>query len=238
MTCWHNFRQILTPKNEDVNFISATFHLVTITLISMSMVDLNWFVISGNVCVPYLTLGQFFWFGYNNSPAFSDEYKCVTPETVNLMRITILLCFMAILFALFGYVIDIIGSKNLVYRLSRRYAVPGTCAVFWIMAIISLSYYTILLMEDSLASHYSKSYFNVTYGLGFYLLASAGINSSIGIIYNLILSHNPSGYQRDDDACILETSDNDLDTFNSPTPPPPYHIPPLHYSIAPPPYTP
>lgn len=54
----------LNPKKMEKNLVSAAFHMITITLISMSMVDLQWFTISGDVCTPYLTLSFFFWFGY------------------------------------------------------------------------------------------------------------------------------------------------------------------------------
>lgn len=48
------------------NLIAAAFHIATITLITMSSVELDWFVISGNVCTPSLTLSQFYRFGYGN----------------------------------------------------------------------------------------------------------------------------------------------------------------------------
>lgn len=59
--------QWLNPNKQDKNPISAAFHMITITLITMSMVELNWFNISGDVCTPYITLSQFFWFGYTIS---------------------------------------------------------------------------------------------------------------------------------------------------------------------------
>lgn len=58
--------QWIRPKYDESNIIAATFHMLTITLISMSLVDLTWFFMSGHVCVPYLTLGEFFWFGFSN----------------------------------------------------------------------------------------------------------------------------------------------------------------------------
>lgn len=57
--------QWLNPKRQQKYPISAAFHMISITLISMSMVQLDWFNITGNVCVPFLTLSQFFWFGYS-----------------------------------------------------------------------------------------------------------------------------------------------------------------------------
>lgn len=62
------FVQWILPKDDESNIISATFHIITITLTSMSLVDLTWFNITGG-CVPYLTLGQFFWFGFTNNPS-------------------------------------------------------------------------------------------------------------------------------------------------------------------------
>jgi hypothetical protein len=59
--------QRLHPKDDDRNLVSATFHMITITLISMSLVDLTWFTISGDLAIPNLTLGQFFWFGYSGA---------------------------------------------------------------------------------------------------------------------------------------------------------------------------
>ncbi|KAJ8961982.1 hypothetical protein NQ314_005764, partial [Rhamnusium bicolor] len=226
-----NFMQWLQPKDDERNLISATFHMITITLISMSLVDLTWFNISGDVCVPYLTLGQFFWFGFSRGEMDYSEYDCINSTIVNLMRTTILLCFMTILFALLGFFLDIIGPKSMMYRMVRRYAVLGTCTVLWIMVIISISYYTVVLLEHSISKLDPKVDSTVTYGLGFYLVAAAGGVSCVGIIYTLILPLNSATYHRDDDRCLIDGFDDGLDTFNSPTPPPPY-------SILPPPYTP
>lgn len=100
------------------------------------------------------------------------------------------------------------------------------------MVIISFSYYIVLLLEDAIEKNYPKSDSTVTYGLGLYLMAAAGGVASIGIIYTLVLAHHPPNYtQRDDDRCLIDGFDVDDDTFNTPTPPPPYNIPP-------PPYTP
>ncbi|KAJ8955040.1 hypothetical protein NQ318_000472 [Aromia moschata] len=204
-----NLMQWLHPKDDERNLVSATFHMITITLISMSLVDLTWFNISGDVCVPYLTLGQFFWFGFTNNGVDYSDYDCINSTIVNMMRTTILLCFMTIIFALLGFCLDIIGPKSIMYRMARRYAILGTCTVLWITAIISISYYIVVLLEDSFSKIYPNTDPTVTYGLGFYLLSAA----------------------ETDDRCLIDGFDDGLDTFNSPTPPPPYSIPP-------PPYTP
>lgn len=51
-------------KNKNRNYVSATFHMITISLISMSLVDLDWFIIEGGDCIPFLPLSDFFHFGY------------------------------------------------------------------------------------------------------------------------------------------------------------------------------
>nr|CAI5820811.1 unnamed protein product [Callosobruchus analis] len=223
--------QLIHPKEDESNIISATFHMITITLISMSLVDLTWFTIAGNVCVPYLTLGQFFWFGFSNDDINYSDYDCINAKIVNMMRITILLCFMTIIFSLTGFFLEVIGPKHIFYRSIRRYAVLGTCTVIWIMAIISISYYIVVLLEDSLNKIYPKADASVTYGLGFYLIAASGGVTCIGIIYTLLLPFHTSPYLQDDDRCLLDAFDDHMDIFHSPTPPPPYCIPP-------PPYTP
>lgn len=231
-------QQCLQQKDEDRNLVSAGFYMITITLISMSMVDLNWFVITSDVCVPYLTLGQFFWFGYSPKP-IDAEYSCINGTIVNMMRIMILLSFMCISFALAGFFLEIIGPHTDSYRMIRRYAVPGIFTVLWILVIISFSYYIVLLLEDSIEKNYPKTVSSVTYGLGFYLVAAAGGITSMGIIYSLAVLHQSAlrqlhGHRNqhdDDDRCIIDSFDDGLDTFNTPIPPPPYNIPP-------PPYTP
>ncbi|CAH1119280.1 unnamed protein product [Phaedon cochleariae] len=224
--------QWVHPKDDETNVTIATFHLITITLISMSLVDLTWFTISGDVCVPYLTLGQFFWFGlsHNNDIDYTN-YDCISAEIVNMMRIMILFCFMTIIFALIGFFLEICGPRNIVYQSLRKYAVMGTCTVIFILTIIGFSYYTIILLEESLNKYYPKYETSVSYGIGFYLLGASGVFTSCGIVYSLIISYYNSPYLRDDDRCILDAFDDGLDTFYSPTPPPPY-------SILPPPYTP
>lgn len=68
-------KELLYQKDDERNLISASFHMIAITLICMCLGDLTWFSIDGNVCVPYLTLGQFFWFGYSNKVInYSGEF--------------------------------------------------------------------------------------------------------------------------------------------------------------------
>ncbi|KAG5890957.1 hypothetical protein JTB14_026312 [Gonioctena quinquepunctata] len=226
-----NILQWIHPKDDEGNGITATCHIFTITFISMSFVDVTWFSIGGHVCVPHLTLGQFFWFGFSNSQDIDySDYDCINSKIVNMMRITILLCFMSITFALMGFFLEVHAPKHPFYKSLRKYSIMGTCTVIWIMAIIAISYYIIVLLENSLAEMYPKVESSVSYGTGFYLVVASGGITCCGIIYTLF-PFSASSNAVDDDRCLLDAFDDGLETFHSPTPPPPY-------CLLPPPYTP
>ncbi|KRT80650.1 hypothetical protein AMK59_5098 [Oryctes borbonicus] len=222
----------LHPKRMERNLVSAALHMITITLISMSMADLQWFTISGDVCTPYLTLSLFFWFGYTDYRMNDEEYECIDGVIVNLMRVIILLCFMGIIFSLYGFFLHIVGPKSSIYNFIRKHALASTCTVIWILSIISTCYYIAILLEDSLAVHYPKINATVSYGYGFYVITAAGSVSVTGTFWTLITMHLiPGEDYRNDDACLIDDFNDSLDTFNPQAPPPPYSVPP-------PPYTP
>lgn len=117
------------------------------------------------------------------------------------------------------------------------------------MAIISICYYVTILLEDSLENLYPEVDTTVTYGYGFYLIASTGSMLwfksfsiwfysylflggvvLIGTFFTLILMQT-TDFNRIDERCLINRYSDGIDEFDSPTPPPPYSIPP-------PPYTP
>lgn len=120
--------------------------------------------------------------------------ECFTTGMVNMMRIIILLCFMAIIFSLGGFFLDILTPRTHFYRCVRKYAVPNIClgeievlflvvagligvyfvVVLWVMAIISASYSVVVLLEDALGKMYPTIDSTVAYGSGFYLIAGTG----------------------------------------------------------------
>ncbi|XP_022919792.1 transmembrane protein 127-like [Onthophagus taurus] len=230
--CCSNTFQWLHPHNQDKNVICAIVHMITITLVAMSMVKLDWFVISGGVCTPSLSLSLFFSFGYTYQKYPNNEYNCINETIVNMMRVIILLCFMAIIFSLCGYFLHIVGPKSSIYNFMRKYAMASTCTVLWVLAIISTCYYVAMLLDDSLADLYPSVETVVSYGYGFYLITAAGAVSVVGTFCILTLMNTPTPIYRADDTCLIDDfNENNMDTFNSQTPPPPYSAPP-------PPYTP
>lgn len=64
---FRNMYHWFNSKDEERNLFSATLHMITVSMISMSLTGLKWFTISGGICSPYLTLSEFFWFGYTRT---------------------------------------------------------------------------------------------------------------------------------------------------------------------------
>lgn len=67
--------QWLQPKSSNRNLLSAFFHMITITLISTSQVQLSWFQIIGGLCIPHLSVYTFFTFGYTDSVKYKSIHN-------------------------------------------------------------------------------------------------------------------------------------------------------------------
>ncbi|XP_045460492.1 uncharacterized protein LOC123670942 [Harmonia axyridis] len=223
----------IKSRDENKILFAAAFHICTITLVSMSMVGLPWFSISGGVCLEYLTLSDFFWYGPFAGDQTSKDVDCINTTLINMMRMILVLCFLIIILSLGGFFMNIFIPKKDVNRLFFKYAIPGICtgSVILIMIIVSLSCYIILILEDSLSKLYPKTATDVTYGPGFYFISSAGIVSLFGMYYTLNMVQDSNQNSHEDDQCLIDAFDDSSSMFNNLTPPPPYNVPP-------PPYTP
>lgn len=42
------------------------------------------------------------------------------------------------------------------------------------MTIVTMSYYVVVLLQDSIEDQFPKNYYSVSYGLGFYVMTFAG----------------------------------------------------------------
>lgn len=210
----------LRPKERNRNYISATFHLISITLVSISMTDLSWFTITGNgICSLYINIAQF-----SNSYELSEiELSCLSPLVINCIRFVIVLCLLVIFCSFTGFLLDIFSPQHKALKLFHKYAIPGVNSVLLIILIVAMSYF-IVLQLDSLENS------QVEYGPGFYLVSFAGFVSLMGIYYTLNLGQESRYFFRDDDRCLIDAFDDGLHTFEYTPPPPPYNIPPPPYS--------
>lgn len=246
----------LHPKNTDQNLVSALIHMLSVSLLSMSLVELKWFEISTatqGVCAPFLSMTQFFTYGYTTGTGGGDDGQaapidvCLNSTTVNMMRIIILLSFMAIIFSLCGFYIEIVSPRGGVYVFIRKYALISTCTVLWIMAMIASCYYVAILVEESFLREFPVSDISVTYGYGFYLVAVTGGLNLLGTFFSLLFMHNTVLYYQHAAAGlgnILHSSDMSQslshhdDSYLITTEtisgsdavlPPPYNVPPPPY---------
>ena len=51
--------------------------------------------------------------------------RCVTPEIASLMRVIIILCFMAMSCSLVGFFLDIVGPTKRVMKIVQRNSIPS-----------------------------------------------------------------------------------------------------------------
>ncbi|KAJ9594352.1 hypothetical protein L9F63_014228 [Diploptera punctata] len=247
---WH------LPKDQERNFVAAFFHMATIALICTSLAQLGWFRLRGDQCAPHLAVYQFFSFGYFepgarqtdlqfrarevvSSPvpvpyhSSSGTLQCVTPEIANLMRVIIVLCFMAIISSLVGFFLDIIGPTKKILKIVQKNSIPSIFTVLWVVAIIGVCYDIATLLEEILQTMNPTSEVQVSYEYGCYTITAAGAVAVCATACNLLQHHSPSeDIQRRhlmDDWDGIETfsvvggSLRGLDTpLESMPPPPPY----------------
>ncbi|PSN50160.1 hypothetical protein C0J52_11969 [Blattella germanica] len=51
--------------------------------------------------------------------------QCVTPEIANLMRVIIMLCFLAMISSLLGFFLDIVGPTRKILKIIQRNSIPS-----------------------------------------------------------------------------------------------------------------
>ncbi|KAI5741164.1 transmembrane protein 127-like [Diaphorina citri] len=193
------------PKDDEKNFIAATLHLLTITIICSCMTQLEWFRLWGNAkCAPQIGLYHIFSHTYRNidsetfiedsavSIEFASLYKqlpCLSNDVIRLMQVIIFLCFLAVFYSLFGFFLDLFGPKQKLFKILRRNAVPSILCVLTIMCIVAVSYMVTEAMqanaipEDSSPKHYILQ---VTYDNGYYLITIAGAFAIVTTACNLL----------------------------------------------------
>lgn len=236
------------PKEQDRNFIAAFFHMATIALTCTSLAQLGWFRLRGGLCVPHLAVYQFFSYGYFDTNSAQNDMltanevvtypyypngtlQCVTSEIANLMRIIILLCFMAMISSLIGFFLDIVGPTRKILKVIRRNGIPSTLTVVWVVIIIGVCYYVTLLLEAAVREMHPGYKVHVSYEYGCYTITAAGVVAVFATACNLFQQYGPPGEETQrrrliDDWDGLETfsvGSEGLDTpLESIPPPPPY----------------
>nr|CAD7199706.1 unnamed protein product [Timema douglasi]CAD7413925.1 unnamed protein product [Timema poppensis] len=195
---WH------LPKEHDRNFVAAFFHMATIALTCTSLAQLGWFHIRGGQCSPHLAVYQFFNLGYmDNDPQEgavpvtlhfypTTGVQCVTPEIANLMRILILLCFMAMISSLVGFFLDIVGPTKKIFKIIRRNSVPSIFTVVWVVVIVGICYYVSIRLTTLVQNMNPESEVQVSYEYGCYTITAAGVVAVIASACNLFQPHSSS----------------------------------------------
>ncbi|PNF23554.1 hypothetical protein B7P43_G05608, partial [Cryptotermes secundus] len=239
---WH------VPKEQERNFVAAFFHMATIALTCTSLAQLGWFRLKGGHCAPHLAVYQFFSFGYfdtgtrqtdlqfharevSSSPlpiqyhSPSGTLQCVTPEIASLMRVIIILCFMAMICSLVGFFLDIVGPTKKAMKVIQRNSIPSIFTVLWVIAIIGVCYDVTKLIE--------VSGIQVYYEYGCYTITAAGAVAVCATACNLLQYHSPieeiqrrpliDDWDGIETFSVMGSGPRGADTpLESITPPPPY----------------
>ncbi|KAI8421777.1 hypothetical protein MSG28_009740 [Choristoneura fumiferana] len=108
---------------------------------------------------------------------------CSTPETITLMRVLILLCFMVLLCSCVGVLINVTSLNSKVIKMLRRNAVPSIMCVFWVIAIVGVCYYTTVVL--GMANNNDPNTIQVDYEYGFYTITGAGALALLASAANL-----------------------------------------------------
>ncbi|CAH0586942.1 unnamed protein product [Chrysodeixis includens] len=261
MGCLTWIRGIKMPfpfKDKELNKIAAFFNVSTFLLTCAALVQPSWFRIKGLHCTQSLSLAQFFSFDEDdedldqitirqdaefdpiNRSDFNGLPPCTTPETITLMRVLILLCFMVLLCSCIGTLINLTSLNSRAIKMLRRNAIPSIMCVFWVIAIVGVCYYTTVVLGN--ANNSDPDTIQVDYEYGFYTITGAGalaLLASAANLWGAPLSNDEDVQRRN----LMEDWDGYEAHSVGPTPAvptlPPYtpsadYVPTLHPPYAPP----
>nr|CAD7588924.1 unnamed protein product [Timema genevievae] len=117
---------------------------------------------------------------------------CATPEIATLMRLLILLCFMAMISSLVGFFLDIVGPTKKIFKIIRRNSVPSIFTVVWVVVIVGICYYVSIRLTTVVQNMNPESEVQVSYEYGCYTITAAGVVAVIASACNLFQPHSSS----------------------------------------------
>ncbi|XP_065336741.1 transmembrane protein 127-like [Cloeon dipterum] len=244
-------------KDKERNLVAAFFHMCSCALVCTSLAALGWFRLRGAPCTPHLAPYQFFSYGHFSMDAnpsipeivsskavsrplisqyhsSSSVLSCVTPEVASLMRVVILLCFLALGSAFAGFLLDIWGASKPILQIVRRASLPSILTVLWVASIVGACYNLTMMLQKSITHLTPAFYLRVNYEYGIYTISAAGACALAATASNL-LSLQPPVSQSDGQTERLVDDWDGLETFSINAD---FGDTPLNAMPSPPPYTP
>ncbi|GFQ77270.1 transmembrane protein 127 [Trichonephila clavata] len=214
------------------NIIAAIFSALLIVLLIMALALPNWYKLKGGGCTrQVLGTGEFFYISSvenltvppnNGNISYSklayyrvkaDMKNCLTREILRSQRSIIGLCFLTISFSFCQFYFDIAGVKNKSLKYARRYGLGSILSVIAIIVIIGLCYYVSDQMEQQqeMTKLYPATRVEVTFGVSYYLIATAGVAAVLAAASNLFKCDHLSG---DTDVSMLLDDSQEEETFS------------------------
>lgn len=185
---------------------------------------------------------------YRFGPATTDcMINCVTERSVLLFKTLISFTFLAIIFSLCSFILDLVGPTHRSFKLMRRSAAFNIVTVLMCVVITLFLYWVTVVvssLQDESLLESAKDMPQVSFDVSFYLITAAGVMSVVAVACSCLrrypfLEHEGQPSARA--VAILDEQFND-DTENllGVTPPsfPGHDLSPLANLPPPPPYTP
>lgn len=214
------------------NVLAALFSAMLIFLLVMALALPNWYYLKGGGCaLEVLGAEQFFYpssvqkgilplvsknFSHSSLAyyGFNDDTKnCLTAEIITVQRSNIGLCFLSIFFSFCQFYFDITGMKHHALKCTQRCAIGSIFSVITIVIIIGLCYYVSDLMvhQQELTKLYPATKVEVSFGISYYLIATAGIIAILATASNLFRCDHL--YQSNDVTVLLDNNQQE-ETFS------------------------
>ncbi|GFU00706.1 transmembrane protein 127 [Nephila pilipes] len=214
------------------NIIAAIFSALLIVLLITALALPNWYYLKGGGCA-HKVLGteQFVYISSDGNltiPAddknvsysklayyklHQDVKNCLTREIIRTQRVIIGLCFLTIFFSSCQFYFDVAGVKKNSLKCTRRCGVGSILSVITVVIIIGLSYYVSDQIEhqQEMTKLYPATRVEVTFGVSYYLIATAGVAAVLAAASNLFKCDHLSGNV---DVSMLLDDNQEEETFS------------------------
>lgn len=196
-------------KERERNFPASLLSITVIATLSTALAQPRWFFLKGGGCSrTFIGVQDFFYMGYFETVTpiknidnrqghsmtliyygYNDEMRnCVTPEIVNMQRVTIALCFLAIFSSLVQFFMDTIGVMQKWLKTARRNGLGSILTVLLCVSIIGCCFYTSTLMEQQqkMTKANPGTKVEVKFDISYFLVTGAGAVAIVAAAANLL----------------------------------------------------
>uniref|UniRef100_A0A8C4NBF4 Transmembrane protein 127 n=1 Tax=Eptatretus burgeri TaxID=7764 RepID=A0A8C4NBF4_EPTBU len=170
-----------SPVSSHRSLAAALLAAAAVTCVCAALAEPTWFHLHGGSCP-------------RDKVGISDGLQsdlCVSTQTVLILRVLLSFSLLTLLCSLGGFLLDILGPKQPVLKVTRRSAFLHVLTVLHCATAVGFCYWTSELLYALQVQHkmHRGSQVWVHFGFSFYLLAAAGGCSVLASAANLLRHH-------------------------------------------------